>query len=286
MGEEEVESEWVKSVEEKVEKLQEEEDVYSECSTFFHVLPQMRVLDDTPYKPLFFTFGPYHLLMDRLSPSHTLKLKVAKQLCPLPSNFARLVDAISARDPDLRKLYQEPWHTRNQSQLRLRPRTLALILTLDALTLIAGACYPDTHKLLSTALIRRDACLLENQLPLFVLEAAINVTDANKAGVHQEKLTLQDVVKFYALEAAAGLFYQKPLQAEDWPYSWRFDTQESMLNNIHHTIFLQGPARCGRADEAKESANHIKILDSKCRAPLSNFTTSPFPLGLLAPPHT
>lgn len=70
----------------------------------------------------------------------------------------------------IRKIYEE------YLQFDIKPEVLAYLLALDALTIVAGAIYQsklDPVYSLAPA-IWRDAMLLEQQLPLFILEAAID----------------------------------------------------------------------------------------------------------------
>lgn len=201
---------------------------------FYKVLPDMRRANSTDYDPIFFTFGPYHAnLADTwsLSSCNSHKKCIARALTNSGS-FKELLKKIINR-PDghgIQKIYGK--------RRAYNTPVLPYLLAVDALTVVAAAGR-DTIKGLSPEtllpVIRRDAMLLEQQLPLFILQAAIdsiNSTASQKGDNSSTQRTLEDVVSFYVKETSY------PFQRNKEIWSWREpqDDENSMLSHIHSTF--------------------------------------------------
>lgn len=225
------------------------------------VPPDMRQANTSDYEPIYFRIGLYNARFEiksqcNIAPCDYYKIEIARALTTEDS-FEQLLALLVARMGDIRKLYSA--HRENDEFRGERP--LALILALDALTVVAAACYPECVTPRSMCpVIWRDAFLLEQQLPLFVIQAALDsiafdaapgspcacadsavVTIAGSSHVQ----SIDDVVNFYALQT----FYpflrdvEEQRKRSHLPVEAALDMEQSLLRRIHTSLIHDGSVR-------------------------------------------
>lgn len=213
---------------------------------FYKVLPDLRHANNKEYDPMFFTFGPYHAKFEvPLSSFDRQKVWIAKALTNEES-FNRLRAAIEGKHDVIKKIYGDDVTPVDGIE------ALAQLLAIDALTVVGVAGEHHIELLRPPGLrsaICRDAMLLEQQLPLFILKAAID-------NCINYPTTLEDVVSFYTLR-----FY--PFKRNLKAFKWRdpIDLDQSMLSHIAFLITnVQRQARNSppaAAEGGSKSSPHV-----------------------------
>ncbi|KAI5083753.1 hypothetical protein GOP47_0003496 [Adiantum capillus-veneris] len=157
----------------------------------YKVPVDQRKANPQAYTPFLFSFGPYHAYLDDLEDNHAactshlqppvdplldgvhLKRMTAAALLPLPQ-LANLISMIEKYEPQIRSQYVQ-WFNREGLDFS----RLAAVLAIDAITIIAATMSqrlqwstPLIHPL--ARLVLGDAILLENQIPMVVVECAID----------------------------------------------------------------------------------------------------------------
>lgn len=183
--------------------------------SFFKVPAHMRGRQNKQeYEPIFFTFGPYHAKLP--SPCDYFKLQAATALTSVAS-FEKLVAQIKRKYSDIRDMYAEPWDHMGEDA-----EALAHLLALDALTIVGAASGIEIfqpHNLVFA--VFHDAWLLDNQLPLFVLQYAIE----SIVQFVDNLPSMESVVRAYAINYSDSPFSHDG----SWSWSVLFNPNQSMI---------------------------------------------------------
>ncbi|CAI0376488.1 unnamed protein product [Linum tenue] len=155
----------------------------------YHVPESLRISKRDAYTPQFLALGPYHHWKPELYQAETHKLAAAKRAqreFHLPADFRDFVAGISRLVPGIRACYDR--------HLQMTDQALAWIIAVDALFLL-HLIYADSRDDNSNPLffdypsssrksLLRDAVMLENQIPNFVLvEILTNFSDSGSRGL-------------------------------------------------------------------------------------------------------
>ncbi|MCO5605328.1 hypothetical protein L7F22_059510 [Adiantum nelumboides] len=261
------------------------------CSSyprFYKVPVDQRGANPDAYSPFLFSFGPYHSLQYAHPPLHALdgahlkRLTASGLLSPhSEAQLSSLILSIHNLQPQIRAQYVQ-WLDAGSSDFR----PLARILALDAITIVAAAFSHELQRLHTpliypvARLVLSDAMLLENQVPVVLLEYALGsialARSASAASVSEEDKarpptrddplpSLEDVILWYCKRSSP--FPEWPLRmlppledkAKGEPLlSFLYDYFSDRFAPSHHSLNLDSlPKFPADADPALPTAFHL-----------------------------
>ncbi|KAJ6288705.1 hypothetical protein OIU76_024648 [Salix suchowensis] len=181
---------WVGSIKKKIEQAGQEDEARSWSKLSIYRVPHyLREVDDKAYVPQVISLGPYHH-----GEKHLLKMDKHKWRClhhvmQRPNQDIKLyLDTAREMEAKARSCYEGP--------INLSSNQFVEMMVLDGcfmLELFRG--YPRNDPVLASMdFIQRDMIMLENQLPLFVLDRFLRLQLNNS---YQKGLLAQLALKFF-----------------------------------------------------------------------------------------
>lgn len=167
------------------------------CSRLlFRVPVDQRRANPGAYDPYLFAFGLSNFEVRRSYDADHFKQMAVRALVRGEGAFASLAAKIERRLSDIRALYIPERHL--GSLAHLSDQSLAALFAVDAVAIVAAAVKPDVFQAYPiTCLVFKDAILLENQIPIFVLQYAMESLDPASIGAAPARTTIHHVLRQY-----------------------------------------------------------------------------------------
>ncbi|KAK1294798.1 putative UPF0481 protein [Acorus calamus] len=256
------EKSWVVDINEKLEHMNPSEESKLWEKRSIYIVPScVKELNDKSYKPQVVSFGPYHHGEDHLMPMEEHKqralLQFLKRCNKRLENFVKAMEEVAGALMEAYERLDERWTDRDRFLQLMILDGCFMLEILRTFHDPSNNVYAPNDPIFSphgmlhmVPFIKRDMLMLENQLPLLVIDRLITVESGKSEHVDQVH---RHILRFYERDAAIRLAHETPVLSLHVLDTFR----KSILMMIHDPKHGTPPPSDDNQSPQKDNKNDI-----------------------------